>query len=56
MPSTGRPSSIRAWIGQGVVADGPIWPHHWAYSAAQKTYTHNIEAATLRLDAAGLRQ
>lgn len=37
---------------QGVVADGPIWPHHWAYSA-QKTYTHNIEAATLRLDAAG---
>ena len=40
--------------GQGVVADGPIWPHHWAY-AAQKTYTHNIEAATLRLDAAGLR-
>jgi len=40
---------------QGVVSDGPIWPHHWAYSAAQKSYTRNVEAATLRLDAAGFR-
>ena len=40
---------------QGTVADGPIWPFHWAYSTAQKNYTHNVEAATLRLDAAGLR-
>ena len=40
---------------QGVVADGPIWPYHWAYSTAQKTYAHNIEAATLRLESAGLR-
>jgi peptide/nickel transport system substrate-binding protein len=40
---------------QGVVAEGPIWPYHWAYSTAQKTYTHNAEAATLRLDSAGLR-
>jgi peptide/nickel transport system substrate-binding protein len=39
---------------QGTVAEGPIWPFHWAYSTAQKTYTHNTEAATLRLDAAGL--
>lgn len=39
---------------QGVVAEGPIWPYHWAYSTAQKTYTHNSEAATLRLDSAGL--
>lgn len=41
--------------GQGTVAEGPIWPFHWAYSTAQKTYTHNAEAATLRLDAAGLK-
>ncbi len=41
--------------GQGIVGRGPIWPFHWAYSTAQKAYTHNIEAATLRLDAAGLR-
>jgi ABC-type transport system substrate-binding protein len=40
---------------QGTVAEGPIWPFHWAYSTAQKTYTHNTEAATLRLDSAGLR-
>jgi peptide/nickel transport system substrate-binding protein len=39
---------------QGTVAEGPIWPFHWAYSTAQKTYTHNSEAATLRLDSAGL--
>jgi peptide/nickel transport system substrate-binding protein len=41
--------------GQGSVAEGPIWPYHWAYSGAPKTYTHNVEAATLRLDSAGLR-
>jgi peptide/nickel transport system substrate-binding protein len=40
---------------QGTVADGPIWPFHWAYSTAEKVYTHNVEAATLRLDSAGLR-
>ena len=41
--------------GQGTVAEGPIWPYHWAYSTAQKVYTHNSEAATLRLDSAGLK-
>ena len=40
---------------QGIVAEGPIWPYHWAYSTAQKTYSHNAEAATLRLDSAGLK-
>jgi ABC-type transport system substrate-binding protein len=39
---------------QGAVADGPIWPYHWAYSTAQKTYTHNLEAARLRLESAAL--
>jgi peptide/nickel transport system substrate-binding protein len=40
---------------QGSVAEGPIWPYHWAYSTAQKTYSHNTEAATLRLESAGLK-
>lgn len=40
---------------QGTVADGPIWPFHWAYSTAQKTYRHNSEAATLRLESVGLK-
>lgn len=42
--------------GQGIVAEGPIWPFHWAYSTAPKTYTRNLEAATLRLESAGLRK
>lgn len=40
---------------QGTVAEGPIWPYYWAYSTAQKTYNHNAEAATLRLESAGLK-
>jgi ABC-type transport system substrate-binding protein len=44
-----------AMSGQGEVAEGPIWPFHWAYSTASKTYSRNVEAATLRLDSAGLR-
>jgi peptide/nickel transport system substrate-binding protein len=39
---------------RGEEAVGPIWPFHWAYSTAQKAYTYNPEAATLRLEAAGL--
>lgn len=38
---------------QGIIAEGPIWPFHWAYSTAHKTYSHNSEVATLRLDSAG---
>jgi peptide/nickel transport system substrate-binding protein len=41
--------------GHGQVAEGPFWPHHWAYSSAQQQPVHNREAAKLRLDAAGLR-
>jgi peptide/nickel transport system substrate-binding protein len=40
--------------GHGIVADDPIWPYHWAYSAAARRYSHNPNAARLRLDAAGL--
>ena len=44
-----------ALAGQGTVAEGPIWPYHWAYSTAQKVYTHNSDSATLRLDSTGLK-
>jgi ABC-type transport system substrate-binding protein len=40
--------------GRGEVADGPIWKYHWAFSTAQRTYQFNPDAASLRLDAAGL--
>ena len=40
--------------GRGRVADGPIWPFHWAHSEAQRKYVYNPEAARLRLEAAGL--
>ena len=38
--------------GHGRVADDPVWPFHWAYSAAGRRYAHNPDAARLRLDAA----
>jgi peptide/nickel transport system substrate-binding protein len=41
--------------GNAVVAEGPIWPYHWAYSTAKKTSSQNTDAATLRLDGAGLK-
>jgi peptide/nickel transport system substrate-binding protein len=39
--------------GRGVPADGPVWPYHWAYAPAERTYSLNRQAATLQLDAAG---
>ena len=39
---------------RGQPADGPIWPNHWAYHSANRTYAYNPDAARLRLDAAGL--
>jgi peptide/nickel transport system substrate-binding protein len=44
----------KAMHGRGRVADGPIWPFHWAHSEAQRKYSYNPEAARLRLEAAGL--
>ena len=44
-----------AFNGRGVAAEGPLWPKHWAYSTARKTFNYNPEAATLRLDAAGYK-
>ena len=41
--------------GRGVPTDTPIWPMHWAYSSPPTAIASNLEAATLRLDAAGFR-
>lgn len=55
--AVGRPEIIRAALnGRGIVADGPVWPEHWAHSAAARTYAQNVEAATLLLDGAGFRR
>ena len=35
------------------VADGPFWPHHWAYPGAVHAPAYNPKAAALRLDARG---
>lgn len=40
---------------RGKAADGPLWPHHWAYNPAGRTYSYNPDAARVRLDAAGFR-
>jgi peptide/nickel transport system substrate-binding protein len=54
--SIDRKSIIKLGLnGQGIEAEGPIWPFHWAYSTAPRTYAHNLEAARLGLEAAGLR-
>jgi peptide/nickel transport system substrate-binding protein len=45
----------QAMGGHGRVADDPVWPFQWAYNAAGRKYTHNSNAARLRLDAAGLQ-
>lgn len=45
----------QAMRGHGRVADDPVWPSHWAYNAAARKYSHNPNAARLRLDAAGFR-
>jgi ABC-type transport system substrate-binding protein len=41
--------------GHGEPAEGPFWPHHWAYSRGRHAFPFNPEAARLRLDAAGVR-
>jgi ABC-type transport system substrate-binding protein len=41
--------------GHGEPAEGPFWPHHWAYSPGRHMVPFNPEAARLRLDAAGLK-
>lgn len=44
-----------AMRGRGQAAKGPIWPHHWAYTSAAQSYTHNPEVARLLLDSEGYR-
>lgn len=42
-----------AMRGHAMVADDPIWPYHWAYSAAVRRRAFNSTAARMRLDTAG---
>ena len=39
----------------GEPAEGPFWPHHWAYPRGRYPVPFNPEAAEARLDGAGLR-
>jgi peptide/nickel transport system substrate-binding protein len=45
----------QAMRGRGMIASDPIWPFHWAYSAAARRHAHNPGTATMRLDSAGYR-
>lgn len=52
-----RDAIIRVALdGRGAVADGPIWPQHWAYDPSPQTYGYNTAAARLLLDGAGYRE
>jgi ABC-type transport system substrate-binding protein len=42
-----------AMRGRGEVADSPIWKYHWTYNTTQRMHRYNVDAARLRLDAAG---
>ena len=44
-----------AMRGHGRIAEGPFWPHHWAYPEGRFPVAFNPEAAKLRLDASGLK-
>lgn len=46
----------RAMRGRGRVADGPIWPDHWAYDTPYRPHLYDPAAAKARLDAAGFPQ
>jgi peptide/nickel transport system substrate-binding protein len=49
-----KPVLIREGLnGRARPADGPIWPEHWAYSAAPHPFVFNPGAAAKRLDQAG---
>lgn len=45
----------RAMRGHGQVADGPIWPFHWAYVPSRARIGYDHDGAKARLDRAGFR-
>jgi peptide/nickel transport system substrate-binding protein len=52
-----RPTIVKLGMGgHGIVADGPIWPQHWAYNTATRSYAYAPELAKMRLDEAGFRE
>ena len=49
-----RPAIIeRAMRGRGRMAEAPIWPAYWAYTAHSMRYSYDPENAEARLDKAG---
>jgi peptide/nickel transport system substrate-binding protein len=51
-----RPAILhRAMRGHGQVADGPIWPFHWAYVPSKARIGYDPDSARARLDRAGFR-
>jgi peptide/nickel transport system substrate-binding protein len=43
----------RAMRGRGRIADGPIWPYHWAHPTRPSSYSFDPAHAASRLDKAG---
>ncbi|HJR61056.1 MAG TPA: ABC transporter substrate-binding protein [Vicinamibacterales bacterium] len=43
----------KAMRGRGQIADGPIWPLHWAFASAPRRYPFDPAHAAARLDRAG---
>ena len=43
----------QAMNGFGQIADGPIWPQHWAYSPPANPHSHDPDVARARLERAG---
>jgi ABC-type transport system substrate-binding protein len=43
----------RAMHGHGKLANGPVWPLHWAYSDSYPHYSFDPDSAARRLDRAG---
>ena len=46
---------VQAMNGFGQIADGPIWPQHWAYSPPKPPHSYDPDAARARLERAGFR-
>jgi len=42
--------------GRGRIADGPVWPEHWAHSNSNPTFTFDPDAAGRELDEAGFKK
>ena len=41
--------------GRGLLADGPVWPKHWAYDGSVRGYSYDASLARATLDALGVQ-